>query len=387
MNPHTKKIFISAGEVSGDVHGSYLVKELKKQRSDLQFYGIGSERLAAEGMKIDYDIARRGTIGIFEALPNALPLYFIFNRVKKQLVADRPDLVILIDSQGFNVPLAQFCKKNGIKTAYYVAPQEWLWGTSRGARKIARLVNLIIAIFEKEFEIYRREGANVVYYGHPLIDIVKPSRSKEETRRQLMGPEVTPSTPVISLCPGSRLQEIKGLLPMLLEAGRIIRRSIPNAHFIIPVASSKIIEEIFGLIKEDLRPKAIVGETYNLLYASDLNLCSSGTINLESSILGVPNLMLYKLSYPSFLIGKYILHIDRRIKYFSMPNILLDRPVIPELVMGNANPGKIASTALSILQDRQKMEEMKTQFYNLRSKLGNGDVIQKVAEKILSMVY
>lgn len=167
------KIMVSAGEVSGDVHGSYLIKEFKKLRPDIFFFGMGSERLAAEGVDVKFDITKRGTIGILEALPNILPVYSTFLKMKKLLLREKPDLVLLIDSQGFNMPFAKFCKKAGFKTVYYIAPQEWLWGTPRGIKRVADTVDLIVAIFQKEYEAYRAAGANVVYFGHPLVDIVK----------------------------------------------------------------------------------------------------------------------------------------------------------------------------------------------------------------------
>jgi len=377
------KFFVSAGEVSGDIHGSYLVGELKKIRPDATFFGVGSVRLAEAGVDIKFDISRRGTIGLLEALPNLLPIYSVFSKVKKLLLEEKPDLVILIDSQGFNLPLANFCKKAGIKTVYYIAPQEWLWGSQRGVDRVARSIDLIVAIFEKEYQAYKQAGANVIYFGHPLMDIVKPSMTKEETRQSLIGPEVHPSTPVITLCPGSRLHEIKRLLPILLKAGERIKKELPQAHFVIPVASDQIIEEIFGLIG-DFLPKAIVGQTYNLLYAADLNICASGTINLESSILGVPNIMTYKLSQLSYLIGKYVLRIGDKLPYFSMPNLLLDEKVVPELIMGDANPENISREALAILKDPARAEQMKENFFQLRSHLGQPGVITRIAEKILS---
>ena len=205
---------ISAGEVSGDVHGSYLVKELKKLRSDIFFFGMGSERLAAEGVDVKFDISKRGTIGMVEVLPNILPIYLTFLKMKKLLLKEKPDLVLLIDSQGFNMPFAKFCKKVGIKTVYYIAPQEWLWGSPRGVKKVAETLDLIIAIFEKEYEIYKNTGARVVYFGHPLVDMVQAKMTKENARQVFFGDEICPS-PVIAICPGSRRQEIRGLLPIL----------------------------------------------------------------------------------------------------------------------------------------------------------------------------
>ncbi len=371
------KIMVSAGEVSGDVHGSYLVRELKKLNPDIHFFGMGSERLAAEGVEVKFDISKRGTIGIFEALPNVIPIYLTFLQMKKLALKEKPDLVLLVDSQGFNMPFAKFCKKAGLKTVYHIAPQEWLWGTPRGVRKVAETVDLIVAIFEKEYAAYKSAGANVVYFGHPLIDIVRLNN-----KQQQLG--ISHSSFVISLCPGSRSQEIKGIFPILLRSAELIKKDIPDAEFIMPVPSTKIIEEMFPLVG-DFHPKAIAGQTYDILAASDLAICTSGTINLEASLLGTPNIMVYKLSPLTRFIGKYLLGIERKIKYFSMPNILLNEKVIPELVMGEANPERIAQEALSILKDGPRQEKMKAAFAKLKTKLGAEGVIRRVAEAILRL--
>jgi lipid-A-disaccharide synthase len=364
------KIMISAGEVSGDVHGSYLVQELKKLRSDLTFFGLGSERLAEAGVDIKFDIIRRGSIGILEALPNVLPLFSLFQRIKKLVLQEKPDFVILIDSQGLNLPLAKFCKANKIKTVYYIAPQEWLWGTPRGVKYVAQIVDLIVAIFPKEYEAYQAAGANVIFEGHPLIDIVpRPS-------------SLAPHPLTISLCPGSRLQEIKGLLPILLNAGELIKKELPEAEFFVPVSSRNLFPEIFARVGS-FRPMAVFGRTYETLAVSDLAVCASGTINFEASLLGVPNIMTYKLSRLTYLIGKYVLKIDQKIKYFCMPNILMDKMVVPELTMENATPEKIAREALAILSDRQRQEIMKTDFSALRTRLGVPGVIGRIARAIL----
>lgn len=371
---------VSAGEVSGDVHGSGLVKELKKLDPNLTFFGMGSELLAAQGVDVHLDIIKKGTIGLLEALPNLVPLYFAFSKMKKLLREEKPDLLILIDSQGFNVPLAQYAKKIGVRTVYYVSPQEWLWGTERAGKKIADSVDLIIAIFQREYDFYKELGANVVFFGHPLLDIVKPSLNKAEALKQFFPGVPHIVGPVISLCPGSRLQEIKGLLPTLLKVGEIIRRNFPSAKFLLPVASSKIIKDIFDQIG-DFKPRAIVGHTYDILNASDLCICTSGTINLEASILKVPNIMVYRLKRLTYLIGKYILHIDKKIPYFSMPNILSNKKIIPELVMRDANPQKIALTAINLLSQDKSL--LQSSFSDLHRILGSPGVIPKVASEIL----
>jgi lipid-A-disaccharide synthase len=376
------KIMICAGEVSGDVHGSFLVQEIKKLAPAAVFFGVGSERLAAAGVEVRLDITKRGTIGLLEALPNLFPLLSVFNRIKKMVVTEKPDLVMLIDSQGINFPLAKFCKKTGVKTAYYIAPQEWLWGTPKNTRLVAERVGLIVAIFRKEFEAYRQAGANVVYFGHPLLDIVKTTMSKAEFRRQLFGgPSL--AAPVICLCPGSRLQEIKQLFPLLLRAAALIKRSCPGANFVVPVASRQL-EELVGAQLASFGAQIIVGRTYDALAASDLALCVSGTINLEASLLGTPNIMVYKLSRLTYLIGKYLLRVDKKMKYFSMPNILLDKRTLPELVMSDATPAKIAAEAVALLKNPARQAEMRRDFDELRQKLGAPGALRRSAAAVLS---
>ena len=376
------KILVSAGEVSGDVHGAYLVKELKKLRPDIYFFGMGSERLAAEGVDIRLDITNQGTIGIFEALPNLLPIYSAFSKMTKLLTQEKPDLVLLIDSQGFNLPLAKFCKKAGIKTVYYIAPQEWLWGSPAGVKKVSETIDLIVAIFEKEYAVYKKAGANVVYFGHPLVDIVQPTLSKEAARKTFLGIDARivnrQTTNIIALCPGSRTREIKNLFPILLKAAEVIQKSKPNVFFIIPAASKDVANNIKTIISHY---KIVENQTYDVLNASDLAICTSGTINLEASLLGIPNIMIYKLSPLTYFIGKHILKIGEKLKYFSMPNILMNEKIIPELIMDEANPERIAQEALAILKNNDQASRLLA----LRKMLGAAGVVARCAAAILML--
>jgi len=374
------KIMISAGEVSGDTHGKYLVHELKKLNPDIYFFGLGSEKLLSEGVDVKFDITKRGSIGIFEALPNVIPVFLTYRKMVELMRQEKPDLLLLIDSQGINMPLAKAAKKLGIKTVYYIAPQEWLWGTKKGINKVVKTIDQIIAIFDKENEIYKLAGGNVHYSGHPLIDIVKPTKSKTEAKKELIGET---KDPVVAICPGSRTQEIKGLLPILLKAGELVKQELPDAKFIIPAASTDMIKEVFDLI-EDFRPKAVVGNTYDILSASDLAICTSGTINLEASILGTPNIMVYKLNPLTYFVGKHILKIGDKLPFFSMTNLLSEEKVIPELVMEEAEPVRIAEEAVNILRDSGRQEKMKASFEKLKNKLGSPGVINRAAKAVFS---
>ncbi|MCX5750245.1 MAG: lipid-A-disaccharide synthase [Candidatus Saganbacteria bacterium] len=373
------KIMVSAGEVSGDLHAAALVRELKKLDPSISFFGIGSEKLAAEGVDIRFDLTKHASIGILESLPNLLPVYFTFKKIIRLMKKEKPDLLLLVDSQGVNVPIAGEAKKLGIKTVYYIPPQEWLWGTLKGAKKVAQRIDLIVSIFEKEHTFYKNAGGNSVYFGHPLLDIVKPSLSKEEAKNKFLGKA---TGLVVSLCPGSRPQEIKSLLPILLKAGEKIKAEIPDVEFLMPVASAKIAEELSGKLGA-LKIKTIVGKNYDVLAASDLAVCVSGTINLECCLLGVPNIMTYKLSLPTYLIGKYLLRALERIPFFSMPNILLGEKVVPELTMADANPDKIAKEALLILKNPGRQDKMKADFERLKQKLGSFGVLSACAKEIL----
>jgi lipid-A-disaccharide synthase len=372
---------VSAGELSGDLHGAYLINELKRFLPDAYFFGIGSERLAAAGVEIKFDLSPRSTIGILEALPNLLALYRSFRRAKSLILAERPDLVILIDSQGFNLPLAKFCRGQGVKTVYYIAPQEWLWGTDKGVARVLRSVTRVIAIFPKEYEKFRAFGENVVYFGHPLLDIVKASASRPDLRRKfdLAG------DPVVALCAGSREHELKTLLPVLVEAARLMRQARPDLQFIVPVPVPRFLNNIEQAFS-GLNCIFVVNNSYDALSAADLAVCVSGTVTLEASLLGLPNIMIYKLSRFSYFIGKYFLKIDKKIKFFSMPNIVLDKKVIPELIMDRANPLDIAKTAGALLASAADRQAMSREFSHLKELLGRSGVIRQAAKSIFDIL-
>lgn len=371
---------VSAGELSGDLHGSFLVKELLRLDPSLSFFGIGSERLAASGVDIRFDLSRRSSVGIIEALPNLFSLFLSFKKAKALIRKERPDLVILIDSQGFNLPLAGFCKKIGVKTVYYIAPQEWLWGNEKGVKHVLSSVDLVIAIFETEYDRFRSFGNNVVYFGHPLVDIAHSTGPKADLLSKLGLADR--SGPIVAICPGSRTHELRALLPVFSRTAGLLMRSIPGVSFILPLPSAKFLFEIEKAFA-GLPCKYLINDTYDALAASDLAICASGTINLEAALLSTPNIMAYKLSPLTFFIGKYLLKIDQKIKYFSMVNILLDKPVIPELIMSGLTPADLSLSSLALLDHPQARKEMLASFSLLKESLGSPGVISRIARSIL----
>ncbi len=367
------KIFVSAGETSGDIYAAHLVSEIKKLDPLIQFLGVGSENLLAQGVDIRDDISSKGTIGLIETLPNIAKIYSVFQKTKETLLKETPDAMILVDSQGFNVPLAEFSKKLGIKTFYFIPPQEWLWGKEKNLKKIAQTLDFVFPMFQKEFEAYKKQNKNSFYFGHPLLDIVKTSLSTEEREVRFR----KGAKKVLLLAPGSRRQEIKNVFPILLDTAKILKEKSAGLKINILISSSWIKEEIEEIAKKSgLDMEFFQEDKYDCIAASDLLIAASGTINLEASILGTNNIMVYKLNPITYWIGKNILKIDKKLKYFSMPNILLDEKFIPEFVQEKANPNLIAEEAYKLLASPPLKKE------KLLNILGAPPVISKIAKEI-----
>ncbi len=362
---------ISAGEVSGDLHASFLAKELK----GFQLFGMGGEKMKAAGVDVRIDLTDKSSIGIIEAL-KFLPVQIsALNRMRSLLKSESPDALILVDSQGFNVPLAKYAKKLGIKTIYYVAPQEWLWGTRKGLKDLVKTLDLVISIFKKEQEINKQEGVNSFYFGHPLLDIVKPKMGRTEFFSTI---GLDPSRKLITLCPGSRRHELESLLPILIEAAM----KIQDAQFIMPVSAGKYRSLIDKYVSSKFpQIKVIDGLNYDALAHADLVIAKSGTVVLESVILGSPVIMFYKLSRLTYMIGKLIMKIN--LPFYSMPNLLAGKMVVPEFVMEKATPENLYNEAIRLLDDPKRET---SGYKDVMKELGEPGAIKKAAEKIIEFL-
>ena len=362
---------ISAAEVSADILGSYLAKELK----DCYLFGMGGEKMRSAGVDVRIDITEKSSVGIIEALKYLPSHLFTLRSMKDMLKKEKPDALILIDAQGFNMPLASFAKNLGIRTIYYIAPQEWLWGTKKGVERVVKTIDLIVSIFKKEHDVYKAAGGNSVYFGHPILDVVKPSMKKEDFCREF---SLDPKEKIIALCPGSRSQEIKNLFPILLDvAGRI-----KGAQFILPISSSKFKDKIKSEIsRTSLNIKIIEGHNYDVLANSDLVIAKSGTIVLECVCLDTPVIMFYKLSPITYFIGKHLLKI--KLPFYSMPNLLAGKMIVPEFVMEKASADNIYNEAVRMLAD---LDKAKAGYADVRSLLGNEGATKKAAQKIIEFV-
>ncbi len=374
-----KTVMIIAGEASGDMHGASLVQEMLKIDPTLNFYGIGGSRLSKAGVKLMANVSEMAVVGLTEVFSKLGKFIKIMNQMKKSLDDIKPDLVILIDFAGFNLRLAKAVHKRGIKVFYYVSPQ--VWASRRGRiREIKKYVNRMAVILPFEVDTYKRENFHVDYVGHPLLDLVKTDYSKAESRKKfnLPGNKTT-----IGLLPGSRISEVRKLLPEMLQAAAILAQEIPDIQFVLPLADTLEEKIITGIISRfDVKVNVISGNTYDVISCTDLAIVASGTATLETALLGVPMIIVYKISPLTYFIGKMII----TVKNIGIVNIIAGKTIVPELIQDQANGKHIASEALAIITNDERNQEIIGELAEIRAKLGNPGAAIRTAKLACDML-
>lgn len=381
-----KKIFISAGEVSGDRQGAALVRALKKIDPTFIFVGMGSEAMAQEGVRLVADLSPYSTIGIIEPIAYAPVILRTYFKLKKVLIEEKPDLFIAIDYQGFHMMLLKYVKTLGIKTAYYIAPQEWQWGTEEGGRGVIKLVDKILAIFPQESQFYKKLGGHAPYVGHPILDIASQTLSKE-TFCQQHG--LDPDQPIVAIFPGSRPQELTHTAPVMLAAARLIQGQLPHVQLVLSIASGVYKARLMSMMQaaglEGV--KIVEGSSYNLIAHSTLSLCTSGTVTLEHAVLGTPCVVGYRFSPLSYWVLKTLFKKKvARIKFMSLPNLLLDREVMPEFLQDLCTAENLSEKAIGLLQDSQAYIAIKIQVQQVKELMGEPGVVERAAQEIASLL-
>ncbi len=375
-----RKVFLSAGEASGDLHGSYLVEALRDLDPGIRVSCLGGRRLRQAGARVMVDNGEVAVVGLFEVLSHTKAIYAALRKIGAYMERERPDLVILIDFPDFNFLLARIAKRLGIRVFYYISPQVWAWRSGR-ARTLKRLADGMAVILPFEPAFYERYGMKVHYVGHPLLDVLADAPSREEAELKYRG---NPSGgPLIGLLPGSRLSEIKSLLPLMLGAGRLIHSQQPDASFLLPVASSLNPDPIRVRAAASGLPVRIVSDdAYGAIRACDLVIAASGTVTLETAILGTPMIITYKVSGLTYHLGRNLI----RVKHVGMPNVIAGRRIVPELLQNEAVPERIASEALAFLRAPQRLEEQRRELRAIRGHLGTAGVARRVARLALELM-
>ena len=379
-NTKVKRILIAAGEASGDLHASCLVKAMLELEPSLHFYGMGGEKLREVGVRIIFDISRLSVMGITEVIRHLGHLYRVFKWLEKSLKNDRPDLIILIDYPDFNLRLAKVAKRYNVPVLYYISPQIWAWRTRR-IKKIGKLVDKMIVVFPFELSLYEREGIDVSFVGHPLLDIVKVNRSKEENIKRF-GLDDQKTT--IGLLPGSRLSEVKKILPPVIGAAQQLSKRFKNLQFILPIAPGLKKEDMAKLAENTTIAITIVDDSiYEVIDSSYLVIVASGTATLETALLSTPMVILYKMSPLSYLVGRKLV----KVKYIGMANIIAGKKVVPELIQDEATAERITYEVIRMLEDTSYHQGICEELSCIKKKLGEPGASKRAARIALEMLY
>ncbi|HIK06383.1 MAG TPA: lipid-A-disaccharide synthase [Trichormus sp. M33_DOE_039] len=383
------RIFISTGEVSGDLQGSLLIAALQRQAVaagiELEIVALGGDKMAEAGAKILGNTSGIGSMGILESLPYVLPTLIVQRQAIAYLKQHPPDLVVLIDYMGPNIGIGSYMQKHlpNVPVAYYIAPQEWVWSMSlQNTSRIVGFTDKLLAIFPEEARYFRENGANVTWVGHPLIDRMQDAPSREAARTQL---KIDNEQVAIALLPASRRQELKYLLPVIFQAAQTIQTKLPTAHFWIPLSLEVYRQPIEEAIKRyGLQATVISGQQKAVFAAADFAITKSGTVNLELALLNVPQVVVYRLHPITAWIARTILR--GSIPFASPPNLVVMKPIVPELLQEQATPENITQAAMELLLNSQRRRQTLADYQQMRQCLGELGVCDRAAQEILQML-
>lgn len=359
------KYYLISGEASGDLHGSNLIKEIGKLDPQAEIRCWGGDLMQAAGGVLVSHYKERAFMGFLEVALNLRTILGFMKTCKKDLLAFKPDVVVLIDYPGFNIPMAQFAKKHGFKTIYYISPQVWAWKEGR-VKTIREVVDKMLVILPFEVDFYKKWNYPVTYVGHPLVQVIDEFRKNANL--------TLTSHPSVALLPGSREQEIKKKLPIMLAA----TKNFPDVQFRIAQAPS--LERSFyeSMISNYPNVHLVQGKTYELLMQSHAALVTSGTATLETALFGVPEVVCYKGSAVSYAIAKRLI----KVKYISLVNLILDRPAVKELIQHDLTPENL-TTELRKLLDPAQSTLIKQDLSELWNILSPGGAASENAAKII----
>jgi lipid-A-disaccharide synthase len=379
-------VMIIAGESSGELYGSLLARALKTQWPDLHIIGIGGERMSEEGVTL---ISRTTDVfGILEAVLSYRKVKATFKKAVDALKKFIPDVLVLIDYPDFNIRLARVAKDLRIKIFYYVSPQVWAWRTGR-VKKIAQIVDRMAVLFPFEEEIYKKEGVDCEFVGHPIFEEIEGvlKRGGKEELKASIG--LATDRPILSLLPGSRPHELTKLLPVMTAVVKQFKsdpeiRSKGDYQFCVPFAPNTD-EGKYRSYIEALRQEGVMitkGETVKVLSVSDMAVICSGTATLQAVFLEVPMVVIYKLSPFSYRVGKRMV----KIKYISLINILSNREVVKELIQDTAHTENIMKELKKIMFQTEYREDMMNAYRNVKKSFSDKKTSQRVAEIVMEMI-
>ncbi|GAB4342443.1 MAG: lipid-A-disaccharide synthase [Candidatus Abyssubacteria bacterium] len=373
-----RRLFISAGEDSGDMHAARLIAALQQSVPNLLVEGLGGQRMREAGCQLQADLVASAVMGFSEVLKNLRFFRKLFRDTVEHLRHWRPDALVLVDYPGLNLRLAAAAKKLGITTIYYISPQVWAWRPGR-IKKIARVVDKMLVILPFEEELYRSAKIDVTYVGHPLLDNISET-GLDDNFAERVGGEFDP---LIGLLPGSRKQEITVTLPVMLETARIVLETMPRAGFLIPCSNQhtmQLVKHIMG--KEELPVRVFEGGTYDVAKVSRCCIVASGTATLEVACFLTPLIVVYRTGRVLWFLGRRFL----RVSHISLVNILAGREVVPELLQDRMRPDLVAKALRELCDDGEKRSTMVEDLRKVRNMLGSPGASRRAADVVAELL-
>lgn len=370
------KIYMIAGEASGDLHGANLMKALRAEDQEIDFRFWGGDLMQEVAGKPVKHIRELAFMGFVEVLMNLRTILSNINDCKKDILAYRPDAIVLIDYPGFNLRIAEWAKAQGIKVYYYVSPQVWAWKQSR-VHKIRRTVDHMFVILPFEKDFYAKFNYDVEYVGHPLLDAITQYRETAFSAVAFREKWNLGDKPVIAVLPGSRKQEVRVKLPIMLDAVKGL-----DDYQVVIAGAPSLETSFYEPLLEGRKVKVIHGATYDILGSSEAAIVTSGTATLETALLNVPEVVCYKASPVSYAIARRLI----KIRFISLVNLIMDKEVVCELIQHECNAKRIREELALILEGGAKREKMLEDYEILKKILGGGGASRKVAQSLLKTI-
>jgi len=375
-------LLMVAGEASGDLHAARLLAELHELRPELRVYGVGGDEMSAAGAELLAHSQEIAVVGLTEALKVLGRAREIFAQVLDEVERRGTRWAVLVDFAEFNLRLAKKLHRRGVRVIYYISPQVWAWRRGR-VKTIARCVERMLVLFPFEVDFYRRHGVEVSHVGHPLIDEVP----ELEQRWQGSGVPAGDEPFVVALLPGSRASEVGALLPVMLRSAARLGRELPVVVRLIqaPTVPDELFEpaiEASGLGAAGVPVERVRQDRFHAVADSHLALCASGTATVEVGLLTTPLVVLYRLTLLSYLLGRVLV----KLPFFSMVNLVLERPAVPELMQRDAEPERVAAAAARLLRDPEAIAEMRRALGELRERLGEGGASRRAAAEVARLL-
>ena len=367
------KFYVIAGEASGDLHGHNLIKELKILQPNLVFRGIGGDLMQNQGMQLVEHIRNTNIMGFIEVAKKIVYIWNLLSKIKRDILDYKPDAIILIDYPGFNLRLAKFAKQHNIKVFYYISPQLWAWKKGR-IQTIKKYVDKLFVVLPFEKDFYKKEAnIDVEFVGHPLLDAI--AHNAENQNNTLLKTLIIQDKPILALLPGSRKQEIQRILPIMLEAA---------AHFdtiqTIVAGAPNLPASYYQPFLKKYKAQLIHNQTYPLLQIATAAAVTSGTATLETALHNVPQAVCYKANPLSFYIARKIVNIP----YISLPNLILNKPAVKELIQKDLTIKNLTNELSLLLFNKEYQNQLSESYQQLYQLLGGIDASKRTAQQILN---